>query len=112
MKRLIIAAALAVAGCTTLPTAPSYVAEQTVLDERGAIAVELAYKAARMAVEAATDAGAIRGETAARFAELDNQAYGAVRAARSAYRAGNAASYEAALTEARGAVAQLLALAA
>jgi hypothetical protein len=116
MKRMILAALapLALCGCaglsalTSLPAAPVAVANETTLDEQGALAVELAYKAARLAMETGVDAGAIRGETAVRVAELDNTAYAAVLAARRAYRAGNATSYGAALAEARGAISQML----
>lgn len=113
---LAILAPLALSGCTGLgnlaglPQAPVEAADSTVLDEQAALAVELAYKAARLAVETGVDAGAIRGEQATRFAELDNQAFAAVQAARRAYRAGNAVSYGAALAEARGAIADILAL--
>lgn len=117
MKRLlfVVGAALALAGCgltglASIPSAPVAVADETVLDEQGALAVELAYKAARLAVETAVDAGQIRGERATQVAALDNQAYAAVQTARRAYRAGNATSYGAALAEARGAIADLLAL--
>ena len=108
MKRLILALALACGACTTIP-APGTVANQTVLDERTALAVELAYKAARLATETATDAGLIRGATAATVARLDRAAYGAVGAVRSAYQAGNAADYLSALTQAQRAVQALVA---
>lgn len=120
MKRMIFAAcaALALGGCGALqglggiPSAPVAVADQTVLDEQGALAVELAYKAARLAVETAVDAGLIKGERATKLAELDNKAYAAVLTARRAYRAGNATSYGAALAEARIAVSDLIELVA
>jgi hypothetical protein len=119
MKRLIFAAcaALALTGCSGLaglaggiPPTPVAAADETVLDEQAALAVELAYKAARLAVETGVDAGVVRGAQATRLAELDNQAYAAVLAARRAYRAGNATSYGAALAEARAAIADMLAL--
>lgn len=119
MKRLIFAAcaALALSGCGltglgSVPAAPVEAADQTVLDEQAALSIELAYKAARLAIETAVDAGAIRGEQATRFAELDNRAYAAVLAARRAYRAGNAVSYGAAVAEARAAITDILDLAA
>src|SRR5687767_12047803 len=118
MKRLIFAilAPLALSGCAGLgtlaglPSAPVEAAEGTVMDEQAALAVELAYKAARVAVETGVDAGTIRGERAAQLAEIDNKAFAAVQAARRAYRAGNATSYGAALAEARAAIADMLAL--
>lgn len=116
MKRLAIFAAIALAGCTpggltSIPASPSAAADKTVLDEQGALAAELAYKAARIAVETGVDAGVIRGATAARFAELDAKAFASLGKVRAAYRIGNAATYSAALTEARGAITALLSLA-
>ena len=116
MKRLILATTmplLLLTGCTfgeVASTPPAVVASRTVLDEQGVLAVELAYKAARLAVEAGVDAGAIKGETALRFADLDNKAFLAVTVARNAYAAGNAASYSDALVKGREAVTTLLSL--
>lgn len=113
MKRFTFLAALALAGCTpggiaSIPDSPAAVANSTTLDEQGALAAELAYKAARIAVETGVDAGAIKGATATRFAALDSKAYAALGKVRAAYRAGNAATYASALTEARSAVSALL----
>lgn len=113
MRKLIIAlfAPLALAACATVPSvppAPADVADTTVLDERGAIAVESAYRAAGLALEMAADTGLLRGEAAARAARLEQRAYDAVLAARAAYDAGNAASYATALINARAAVAAAL----
>jgi hypothetical protein len=112
MKHLAIALALGLTGCatTTVPVAPVEVADRVGLDEQGALSAELAYKAARTAVELGVDAGVIRGERATQIAALDRKAYSALTAVRAAYRAGNAASYSAALTEARTAITTLLAL--
>lgn len=118
MKRLYLAicAPLALSGCAGLgalagmPAAPVEAADSTVIDEQGALAVELAYKAARIAIETGVDAGLIRGERAAKAAEIDNTAFAAVQAARRAYRAGNATSYGAALAEARAAISDMIAL--
>lgn len=114
MKRLLIpiaALSLALTGCAGLltPPAPAVVANQAVLDEQGAIGVELAYKAARMAVEVAVDAGLLKGDRASKAAQLDNQAFAAVTGVRAAYRAGNASSYGVALAESRAAVTAMLA---
>lgn len=117
---LAIVAALALSGCTipglsfapsALPQAPVVAANQTVLDEQAALSVELAYKAARTAIEIAVDAGAIKGERARKLADLDNRAYAAVGIVRRAYRAGNATDYATGLSQARLAVSELLALA-
>ena len=112
MIRLIPLALLcALSACTppaTIPTAPGAVADKTILDENAALAAELAYKAARVALETGADAGVIRGATAARIAALDVKAYAALRVVRRAYEAGNSTSYAAALTTARAAIAELL----
>lgn len=117
-KRLILAsiAALALSGCglqgmTTTPPPPATVADKTVLDEQALLSLELAYKAARIAVETGVDAGIIKGATATRFAALDNAAFLGLAVARQAYSAGNARSYAEAITSGRGAVTDLLTLA-
>lgn len=116
MKRVIFAAIMAVnlAGCglsgLASAPAPAAIADRTVLDEQGALAVELAYKAARLGVETAVDAGLIKGDAALRVALLDERAFQAVAAARRIYQTGNAPGYGAALTTARAAIAELLAL--
>ena len=114
MKRLIPLALLcALSACTppaTIPPAPGAVADKTILDEQGALAAELAYKAVRIALETGVDVGVIRGATAARIAALDAKAYAALKVVRSAYEAGNADSYAAALITARAAIADLLTL--
>jgi len=116
MKFFAVLAALALGACApgglaSVPPSPGSAADQTVLDEQGALAAELAYKAARVAVETGVDAGIIRGASAARFAALDAQAYAALGRVRTAYRIGNARSYADALTEARSAITALLSLA-
>ncbi len=114
MKRILAFALLcALPACTpvnTIPPPPGAVADKTILDEQGALAAELAYKAARIALETGVDAGVIRGATAARIAALDAKAYAALRVVRRAYEAGNADSYAAALITARTAIADLLSL--
>ncbi len=110
------AAAFCLCACTglgavsSLPPNPGTVADQTTLDERGAIAVEIAYQAAAQATEALTDAGLIDGAAAVRVAEIDRKAFAAVQAARRAYDVGNAASYADAIREARAEIAALLRL--
>lgn len=117
MRKLLLVAALplALAGCGlssiagNVPTSPGAVASQTVLDEQGALGVELAYKAFRTALEVATDAKLLRGAAATKAAALDNRAYAAVQAARAAYRAGNATTYAQAVIDARAAISTALA---
>lgn len=110
MKTLLIAIALALTSltaCASIPAAPVEVANKTVLDERAAIGVELAYKASRLAIETAVDAGLVKGQRAAAIAELDRTAYKAVLAARAAYRTGNALAYDAALLQAQTAISTI-----
>jgi hypothetical protein len=114
VKRFLFAGALALSlpGCAGLPfTSPVAVADRTTLDEQSLLALELAYKAARLAVETGVDAGLIRGELAKRVASLDNRAFAALKAARGAYRAGNSSDYSVALSEAQNTLTGLLALA-
>src|SRR3546814_20344253 len=85
MRRLILAAAmvLALPACSTLSGGgPVLVTQATALDEKIAVSVELAYRAARLAMETGVDAGLIKGARAAQVAALDNQAYSAVQAVR------------------------------
>lgn len=114
MRRLLLAAAvsLSLTGCQglgALMAPPAVTANQTVLDEQGAIGVELAYKAARLAMETVVDAGFLKGERATRAMAADNAAFAAVTTVRAAYRAGNAQSYGIAMAEARAAVTSMLA---
>ena len=114
MKRfipiLLLCALSACVPVNSIPPAPAAIADKTILDEQGALTAELAYKAARVALETGVDAGVIRGDTAARIAALDAKAYAALRIVRRAYEAGNAASYASALATARSAIADLLSL--
>lgn len=115
MKKLvIIALGCALSACTafpgSVPASPAVLANQTVLDEQGAISTELAYKATRTAMELAVDAGLLKGDRAAQAAKLDTRAYAAVQAVRTAYRTGNATSYGAAVGEARTIIGDMLAV--
>lgn len=109
---LIAAATMLVAlpACSTtgVPGSPAEVADKTILDEQGALSVELAYKAARTVVEVAVDAGLIKGELASTIARLDRDAYSAVLAVRSAYDAGNATSYSSAIDRARSIISSII----
>lgn len=96
---------------TIATTGPAAFADRTVLDEKAVTGVELAYKAARTAVELAVDLGRIKGASATVWRERNRKAYTAVQKARTAYRAGNALSYGAAVDEATSLVSDLLSLA-
>lgn len=111
MKRFMIFAPLALAGCAAIPAVPSSpaaVADQSALDEQAALSVELAYKAARLVVETGVDGGLIKGTLATRIAAYDRRAYAAVIGVRSAYEAGNADGYLSAVQEARAAITAIL----
>lgn len=106
----LLLAALSLAGCaalTAVPPSPGSVADQTILDERAAIAVEQGYRAGALLLETAVDAGLVRGAAARTAAVVERRAWGAVQAVRAAYRTGNAADYATALGEARSALAAL-----
>lgn len=92
------------------PASPAVVAGATTLDERAAIAVEAAYLGAGSILEAATDAGLIKGALAVRADALDARAASWLGIARRAYDAGNADSYAKALDEAKRAIADMTAL--
>lgn len=119
MKRILLAlcAVLTLSGClpgsldqtlSSAPPPPAAVADRTVVDEQAMLAVELAYKGARLAAETATDAGLLRGERAARVAAIDNRTYRAVTGLRGIYRAGQGQGWLAALTDARASVTELV----
>lgn len=106
----VIAMVASLSACGPLsapPASPGTVADATTLDERAAIAVESAYLGAGALVEAATDAGLIKGALAARVDALDARAASWIGLARRAYDAGNAGSYMQALEEAKAAIAEL-----
>jgi hypothetical protein len=93
-----------------LPPAPIVIADKVVLDEQGALAVELAYQAQALTLHMALRSGFLKGESARRAASLDAKAYAALLIVRKAYDAGNARDYATALIAARATVADALAL--
>lgn len=103
-------AATAISAGSTVPP-PVALADKTVLDEKALAGVELAYKAARLTVETATDAGMITGARAGQIAVIDQRAWNAVQAARAAYAAGNARSCGEAIDRALVAIAEINAVA-
>lgn len=113
MKRLIpLVLVLALPGCSlgALMQPPATHANATVLDEKLAIGVELAYQAAAQAILAVNDVRPFSPALKARIQAADRKAYEAVVAVRAAYRAGNASSYSMAAAEAQSAIAALLQL--
>lgn len=118
MKRLIIlTAALALASCgpgeimstgaIPVPPPPITIANRTILDEQIGKGAEILYKATRTAMELAVDAGILKGKTAEKAATLDMSLYEALRAVRTAYRAGNATGYADAAEEVKILAGQL-----
>lgn len=115
MKKLLILAALCfatpLASCATVDAPPT--AENTIVDEQAAIAVNVAYKAFRLAVETGINAGVVKGSLAGRLAEADQRIFNAVQAVDVAYRAAqltpsiaNVALYRARVTEAINLIGQ------
>lgn len=114
MKRLmLLAAAFALTPLTACDfgstASPASVANTTILDEQVAVSIELAYKAARTALETGVDAGLIKGELATKVALADNKAFAATQAVQQAYKAGNASNYASAAIQAQAAIRDLLA---
>lgn len=104
MRRLIILGALMLPGCALtgaagLPSSPAAVADRTVLDEQIGAGAEAAYKAERLALELAVDAGLLKGANAAKAAAIDNQAYAALKLVRASYSAANAKGYTSAASD-------------
>lgn len=103
-------ALVALGACTSLPQIappPAAIADMTTLDERSSLAIEVAWRAAGAALEAAVDSGRLTGDAAAQADRLDAKAGHFVGLARAAYDAGNAADYAAALRQAKPLVKQL-----
>lgn len=99
MAALVMTPMLTAAACQPTPTSPAEIAPNSVLDEQAVIAVQLAYKTWRLAVESGVQTGLIKGARATQVRELDARLYAALQATESAYEARNAASFEAAVVE-------------
>lgn len=97
MKRLMIAAAaaLALSACaTTAPiNAPVPIAQSQVLDERALIAAESAYNVAGEAYLTAYRRNLLPADLQPRIRELLVDSFDAILLAREAYRLGNAATF-------------------
>lgn len=91
----------------SLPLAPETVAARTTLDERAMLAVEVSWRAAGAAIEAAVDSGLLKGDAALKVDRIDAQAGQWVGAMRAAYDAGNAQDFSTALAQAKALVGQL-----
>lgn len=103
-------ALLTLGACTPLKQIappPAAIADMTTVDERGALAIEVAWRAAGAALEAAVDSGRLTGAAAAKADRIDAQAERFVGLARAAYDAGNAADYMTALAQAKPLIAEL-----
>lgn len=102
MKKLAIIACVALSPMlTACPAAldlppPKAVADQTIMDEQGRIALGLAYVTASRLGNALFPTG---NPNRPRFQQLDAAAYAALQRARAAYAAGNSASYRQAAAE-------------
>lgn len=106
-------ALVALGGCaqlTQIAPPPDAIADMTTVDERGSLAIEVAWRAAGAALEAAVDSGRLTGAAAAKADRIDARAERFVGLARAAYDAGNAADYMAAIAQAKPLIAELLRL--
>ena len=108
--------AFALVACSTapppasIPTNPAEIANTTILDEKAAIAIETGYKAFRTAVEIAVDSGQLKGDKAARVADINRKINAAVIRVEQAYKAANSTSYTAAVLEAKRLVEEGIAI--
>jgi hypothetical protein len=117
MKRFALMAALAavsLSACAPVVDAvtggPVTVSDKSKLDEQVGLTATLAYTAAARAAALAIQTGLVKNPaTIQRIGQLDARAYAAVQALRQAYLAVNGTAYLAALSQARQAVADLLA---
>lgn len=113
MKLLLLAAALSLSACATvpsLPASPATVADKTLLDEKVGTLATNTYTAAATAAKFSIQLGLIRDPAMIRqIGVLDNRAFAAVEALRGAYLSGNATTYAAAIDRANGAVTAFVA---
>lgn len=115
MKRIILAIGLALSlggGCvapaTVVPPAPGVFADKTVLDEKAAIGIELAYTAAAKGSATAIRSGLVTDPSVIlRIGMVNEKAYAAVKAVRAAYKVGNAVDYAVAFHTAQVAITDI-----
>lgn len=115
MRALILVAALGLGACATVPSvpaSPSAIANGSVLDEQAGTGAEIAYKAFRVGVTTFIKAGMPgiveqqKATVAGRLRTLNNQAYTWLATVRRAYKAGNASTYNDALSEMYASIAE------
>lgn len=115
---LVVAVALILAACSTvLPTILSPIGavgaqtlQLTIKDEKALYVVEAGFKGVSLGLNAAVDAGLLKGERAAKAKGYYDKAYMALKLARAAYDAGNASSLGQQAAIAMDAIANLQAM--
>lgn len=115
MRRLLLAAALAVSAltvsaCSPMASEPATVADKTKLDEQSMLSAETLYYSTNVLAQIAFDTGKLTTDQREKVKAADNKAYKALGALRAAYRAGNSTSYYKALAELMTASDQVTAL--
>ncbi len=110
MRALILIASLVLSACSVpdaaahiggLPSSPSVVCDKSTLDETGGQLVELGYRLFVTAGELGVETGKIKGAAATRVRALDDKLFAATQAVQNAYATCNAASYAAAIENAK-----------
>jgi hypothetical protein len=112
MKHHVLALALGLCGCATLPPAPppAVLADRTRLDEQAGLAITTGYRAAVAAARLANQVRPFDAATRTKAADLEARAFAAVAAVRAAYEAGNARDHAEAVAKARALIERITAL--
>lgn len=103
MPAALIFSAMAPAACSTIPSAPSSIT----IDEKALYVVELGYAGALASVDAAVEAGAIKGDMAVEVDDALDYIRSAILTARNAYAMGDRAQAALAIAQAHGGLASL-----
>lgn len=103
MPAALLFSAMAPAACSTLPSAPSSIT----IDEKALYVVELGYSGALTSVDAAVDAGLIKGDTALEVDTALDYIRSAILAARDAYATGDRLQAALAIAQAHEGLASL-----
>lgn len=110
MRKFILLCALVsavpLASCAGIPTSPGDITAQTKIDEQLAVGADLAYKGFRLTVETGVQSGLIKGQLAARLADVDNRLFSAYTLVANAYEAGNSQSLASAIVSFNGILAE------